>query len=144
MKRKTQVTQTVQYYWKDANKGKFSETKVKELEQYKKELLSPEDGIQVFMHAIETATMDAMPTVTRKIGRKKGNPKWERRCQLQSSTPKNALLMKASMKLGSHTDRQEKSKPRSKKSAVNPGCHKQKYPSTRNKCCEWEWPTPFP
>ena len=70
------VTQTVQYQWKDANKGKFSETMVKELEQYIMELLNPEDGVQVFMHAIETATMDAVPAVTRKIGRKKGNPKW--------------------------------------------------------------------
>ena len=88
MKRKTQVTQTVQYQWKEANKGKFSETMVKELEQYKMELLSPEDGVQVFMHAIETATMDAVPAVTRKIGRKKGNPKWSSELSAAVKHPK--------------------------------------------------------
>ena len=39
---------------------------------------------------------------------------------------KDALLMEASRKAGrepSHKDRQEKSKPRSKKSAANPGRH---------------------
>ena len=33
MKRKTQVTQTVQYQWKEANKGNFLETMIMELEQ---------------------------------------------------------------------------------------------------------------
>ena len=103
------------------------------------ELLSPEDRVQVFMHGIKTATMDAVPAATPRLDARRETPNGRRSCQLQSGTPKNALLMEASRKAGrepSHRDRQEKNKPGSKKSAANPGRHKQKYPSSRNKCCQ--------
>ena len=107
MKRKTRVSQIVQYQWKEANKGKFSETMVKELEQYKMELLSPEDGVPVFMHAIETATMDVVPAVTRKIGRKKGNPKWllELSAAVKHSKKMHYLWKQAGGPVGNHPTR---------------------------------------
>ena len=52
------------------------------------ELLSPEDGVQVFMHGIKTATMDAVPAATPRLDARRKTPNGRRSCQLQSGTPK--------------------------------------------------------
>ena len=52
------------------------------------ELLNPEDGVQVFMHAIETATMMRCLLLHARLEARSETQNGRRSCQLQSSTPK--------------------------------------------------------